>query len=104
MENENKVYGNLFNSIDLISEDHLEVILETMDKSHALVYMIESVKAAYERNAFTIGKQLEFYLEKNLESKIKKSIHLFNLFNHSSVIINLNNYTGSIYRVNLLTQ
>ena len=56
MENENKVYGNLFNSIDLISEDHLEVILETMDKSHALVYMIESVKAAYERNAFTIGE------------------------------------------------
>jgi hypothetical protein len=56
MENENKLYGNLFNSIDLISEDHLEVILETMDKSHALVYMIESVKAAYERNAFTIGE------------------------------------------------
>jgi hypothetical protein len=56
MENENKLYGNLFNSIDLISENHLEVILETMDKSHALVYMIESVKAAYERNAFTIGE------------------------------------------------
>ena len=56
MENENKLYGNLFNSIDLISEDHLEIILETMDKSHALVYMIESVKAAYERNAFTIGE------------------------------------------------
>ena len=34
----------------------LEVILETMDKSHALVYIIESVKAAYERNAFTIGE------------------------------------------------
>lgn len=56
MENENKLYGNLFNTIDLLNEDHLEVILETMDKSHALVYLIESVKAAYERNAFSIGE------------------------------------------------
>jgi hypothetical protein len=56
MENENKVYGNLFNSIDLINENHLEVILETMDKSHALVYIIESVKAAHERGAYTIGE------------------------------------------------
>jgi hypothetical protein len=56
MENENKLYGNLFNTIDLLNEDHLEVILETMDKSHALVYLIESVKAAYERNSFSIGE------------------------------------------------
>jgi hypothetical protein len=56
MENENKVFGNLFNSIDLISEDHLVAILETMDKSHALVYLIESVKAAHERGAYTIGE------------------------------------------------
>jgi hypothetical protein len=56
MENENKLYGNLFNSIDLLSEDHLEIILEAMDKSHALVYIIESVKAAYERNSFTLGE------------------------------------------------
>ena len=56
MENENKLYGNLFNTIDLLSEDHLEVILETMDKSHALIYIIESVKAAHDRNAFSIGE------------------------------------------------
>lgn len=56
MENENKLYGNLFNTIDLLSEDHLEVILETMDKSHALVYIIESVKVAHDRNAFSIGE------------------------------------------------
>jgi predicted transcriptional regulator len=56
MENENKLYGNLFNTIDLLNEDHLEAILETMDKSHAMVYLIESVKAAHERNAFSIGE------------------------------------------------
>jgi hypothetical protein len=56
MENETKVFGNLFNTIDLISEDHLEAILETMDKSHSLIYLIEAVKAAHDRNAFTIGE------------------------------------------------
>lgn len=56
MENENKVFGNLFNSIDLVSEEHLDIILSTMDKSHALVYLIESVKAAHERGTYTIGE------------------------------------------------
>jgi len=56
MENDNKVFGNLFNTIDLISEDHLEVILETMDKSHSMIYLIEAVKAAHERNSFSIGE------------------------------------------------
>jgi len=56
MENDNKVFGNLFNKIDLISEDHLEAILETMDKPHSMIYLIEAVKAAHERNTFTIGE------------------------------------------------
>jgi hypothetical protein len=56
MENEKKLFGNLFNTIDLISEDHLDAILETMDKSHSLIYLIEAVKSAHERNAFTIGE------------------------------------------------
>jgi hypothetical protein len=53
---ENKIYGNLFGEINLISEDHLEAILSTMDKEHAIYYLVESVKAAYKRNAFTIGE------------------------------------------------
>lgn len=56
MENENKVFGNLFNSIDLVNESHLDAILETMDRSHSLIYLVEAVKAAHERNAFTIGE------------------------------------------------
>jgi hypothetical protein len=27
-----------------------------MDKSHSMIYLIEAVKAAHERNAFTIGE------------------------------------------------
>jgi hypothetical protein len=56
MENENKNYGNLFGTIDLLSEEHLEAILTTMDKDHALFYLIESVKSAYSKNLYTIGE------------------------------------------------
>lgn len=56
MEEESKIYGNLFGTINLLSEDHLEVILTTMDKEHSLYYLIESVKAAHKRGAYTIGE------------------------------------------------
>ena len=56
MEEENKIYGNLFGSISLLSEDHLELILATMDKEHALYYLIESVKSAHSKGIFTIGE------------------------------------------------
>jgi hypothetical protein len=55
MENE-ELFGNLFGTINLLSEDHLEVILTTMDKEHSLYYLIESVKAAHKRGAFSIGE------------------------------------------------
>jgi hypothetical protein len=56
MENQNEKYGNLFGTIDLLSEDHLEIILSTMDKEHALYYIIESVKSAHAKGVFTIGE------------------------------------------------
>ena len=51
-----ELFVNLFGTINLLSEDHLEVILTTMDKEHSLYYLIESVKAAHKRGAFTIGE------------------------------------------------
>ncbi len=56
MEEEKEIYGNLFGSINLLSEDHLELILTTMDKDHALYYIIESVKSAHSKGVFTIGE------------------------------------------------
>lgn len=49
-------YGNLFGSIDLINEQHLEAILDTMDVNTANYYLIESVKSAYRKGAYTIGE------------------------------------------------
>jgi len=53
---EEKKYGNLFGSIDLINEQHLEAILATMDENTANYYLIESVKSAYRKGVYTIGE------------------------------------------------
>ena len=56
MEEELKIYGNLFGTINLLTEDHIDVILTTIDREHAIYYLVESVKAAHSRGAFTIGE------------------------------------------------
>jgi len=56
MEQENSNYGNLFGTIDLLNEEHLEIILSTMDSDHALAYLIESVKSAHQKGCFSIGE------------------------------------------------
>ena len=56
MEKENINYGNLFGTIDLISEQHLDIILLSMDKDHSIYYLVEAVKSAHKRGAFTIGE------------------------------------------------
>lgn len=53
---EEKNYGVVFGSIPLLNEEHLDLILNTMDKEHALYYIIESVKSAYSKGVFTIGE------------------------------------------------
>ena len=39
---EQEKYGNLFGTIDLLSEEHLEIILSTMDNERALYFLIAS--------------------------------------------------------------
>ncbi len=56
MNMEQESYGNLFGTINLVSEQHIEAILSTMDDQHALYYLIESVKSAHKKGAFTIGE------------------------------------------------
>jgi hypothetical protein len=58
MEEENKeeLYGNLFGTINLLNEDHLDLILSTMTKDHSIYYLVEAVKSAHKRGAFTIGE------------------------------------------------
>ena len=55
-EQENELFGNLFGTINLLSEEHLDAILMSMNKDLALYYLVESVKAAHKRGALTIGE------------------------------------------------
>jgi len=57
MENsENKEFGKLFNSVTLVSEEHLELILGTMSQKEAIYFLVQAVKHAYHMNAFSIGE------------------------------------------------
>lgn len=56
MENENDIFGNLFGSINLLSEEHLEIILSSMDNDSANYYLIEAIKSAHKKGAFSIGE------------------------------------------------
>ncbi len=56
MEEKQDNFGNLFGSIDLINEDQLELILSTMTEDHAIYYLIEAIKSAHSKGAFTIGE------------------------------------------------
>lgn len=49
-------FGNLFNTIPLQTEEHLETILNTMNKETALYYLIHAVKSAYHDGAYSIGE------------------------------------------------
>lgn len=56
MEDKNEIFGNLFGSINLLSEEHLDIILSTMDHNTANYYLIEAIKSAYKKGAFSIGE------------------------------------------------
>ena len=52
-EQQNELFGNLFGTINLLSEEHLDAILMSMNKDLALYYLVES---AHKRGSFTIGE------------------------------------------------
>lgn len=55
-EDKQEIYGNLFGTINLLTEEHLDVILSSMNKEYSIYYLVEAVKAAHKRGAFTIGE------------------------------------------------
>lgn len=54
---ENKdVYGVLFNTIPLNDEQHLEVLLNTMDKETSIYYLHQAINHAFKMGCFTLGE------------------------------------------------
>ena len=57
MENqEEELYGKIFDEIPLISEEHLDLILYSMSNEEALYFLIHACKSAYHRGVFSIGE------------------------------------------------
>jgi hypothetical protein len=53
---EQELYGNLFNSIPLLNEGHLELILSTMDEKTAIYYLTQAVTFAYKNGIYSLGE------------------------------------------------
>ena len=53
---EEKLYGKLFNNIQLQDEKHLDVLLDTMDKDRAIYLLVEAIKYCHNMSAFTLGE------------------------------------------------
>jgi hypothetical protein len=57
MENsENKEFGKLFNSVTLLSEEHLELILSTMSQKDSIYLLVQAVKHAHHMGTYSIGE------------------------------------------------
>jgi hypothetical protein len=56
MEQEQELFGKLFNSIPLYNESHLDAIMDSMDKEQASYYLIQAVSHAYHSGVYTIGE------------------------------------------------
>jgi hypothetical protein len=53
---EKELFGTLFNSIPLHTEEHLETILNTIDKEQAVFFIVQAVKYAYHQGSYSIGE------------------------------------------------
>jgi hypothetical protein len=53
---EQKIFGKLFNTIPLLSEDHLEVLLQSMEKDSATYLLIQAVKYGHESGVYSLGE------------------------------------------------
>ena len=53
---EEGIYGKLFNKITLQNENHLDVLLDTMDRERAIYLLVESVNHCHNMGVFTLGE------------------------------------------------
>ena len=51
---ENKNYGTLFNDINVMSEEHLQLIIDSLNVESSKQLLIKGITSAYQRGAFTM--------------------------------------------------
>jgi len=55
MEQE-KIYGKLSNSVPLLTENHLQTLIDVMDKEQAIFLIVQAVKYAYHNGMYSLGE------------------------------------------------
>lgn len=55
MEQE-KIFGKLFNSVPLLTENHLQTLLDVMDREQAIFILVQAVKYAYHNGVYSLGE------------------------------------------------
>jgi hypothetical protein len=53
---EEKLFGELFKSVPIYSDEHLDVILQTMNKNSATYFLIQAVRFAFDQGVYSIGE------------------------------------------------
>ena len=56
MDEKNEFYAELFGSIPLKNEDHLQVLIDTMDENNAIYIITQAIKYAFNQGAYSIGE------------------------------------------------
>jgi len=56
MEEQQELFGKLFNTIPLYNESHLDTLLDTMNKDTSIYYLIQAIKFAYESGLYSMGE------------------------------------------------
>ena len=72
MEQE-KIYGKLFDSVPLLNENHLQTLLDIMDKEQAVFLLVQAVKYAYHNGIYSLGESEVISKSIRIISETKKS-------------------------------
>jgi hypothetical protein len=51
-----ELFGKLFNTVPLLTENHLDTLLDTLDKERSVYLLIHAVKHAYHSGIYSIGE------------------------------------------------
>lgn len=53
---EGEIYGKLFNVIPLMDENHVDILIDTMDKETATYYLTHAVNLAFHNGVYSLGE------------------------------------------------
>ena len=53
---EQSIFGNLFNTIPLLTENHLDILLKTIDVEQSKYILTQAVTYAYHNGVYSLGE------------------------------------------------